>query len=68
MRDASVWMESTSIEIKENVLQEDHILADNNLPVQKGPGEGDLKSAHLRGLIYLIIGLSVEHSSGGAIN
>ena len=42
-------MESNSIEIKDNVLQEGHILVDNNLPVQKGPGGGAFKNAYLGG-------------------
>ena len=51
-----MWMENTSIEIKENVLQGDHILADYNLLVQKSADEGDLKNSYFRGIDILIIG------------
>ena len=57
-------MERTSIEIKDNVLQEDHILADDNLPVQKGTSEGDFKNSHFRWIRYLINGLYLDHSPG----
>ena len=50
-------MENTSVEIKENVLQEDHILADYKLLVEKNAGERNLKNSHFWEIDILIIGL-----------